>query len=392
MATTLIINPGSSSRKYALYREGKLVFEYQFESNDTGFEVCSQKRGSQQTCQSISVEGFGSAFLKVVKEVQKYLEEEKVSLDAIGVRVVAPGTFFQKHAVIDGVYLSMLQSKEVSVPLHIPAIIKAITQCREHFPETTLIGVSDSAFHSTLPPCAREYSLLRADAEAYDIHRFGYHGLSASSVVNRVHAVIGKDPARMIVCHIGNGVSITAVKDGKSVETSMGFAPVSGVPMGTRAADLDPSALLELMRLRSMRPADASLYVHTNGGLSGLAGDGDIRRLLDRRSHGDQQAKEALELFAYHIQKAIAASTIALGGFDTLVLTGTAALRSSELRTLVTKKLTHFGIGIDEDRNDLLVGKEGVISVQRSMIKVTVMRTDEMGEMMHIATDLIARK
>lgn len=392
METALVINPGSSSRKYALYKDGLQVLEFCFENTDTGYEVCSHKQGEQQVCNAISQEGFGSAFTKVADAVKKYLEAEKMTLNRIAIRVVAPGTEFQKHVVIDDVFVSKLQAKEVSVPLHIPAILKELNEAKKLFPDTPLVAVSDSAFHTTMPAFVREYSLSKSDAEAYDIHRFGYHGLSVESVVHRVHGVIGRDPERMVVCHVGNGVSVTAVKDGKSIDTTMGYAPVSGVPMGTRAADLDPSAMLELMRVRNMRPAEAAVYVHTNGGLAGLAGDGDIRRLLDRKSHGDTAATQALDLFAYHIQKAVAGATVALGGFDVLVLTGTAAIRSVELRKLLTDKLSHFGIGIDEDRNDLLVGKEGVISLQRSMVKVVVMRTDEMGEMQRIALQTDVKK
>jgi acetate kinase len=388
MKTTLVINPGSSTRKYALYASGRPTLEFSFESTDSGFEMCSQKMGTQQICEAVSQTSFEVAFAKVAKEVKRYLDEHKSTLDIIAVQIVAPGSQFQKHSIVDDVFISLLKSKEISVPLHIPAVVKEIEQAREHFKDAKIIAVSDSAFHTTLTPVAREYSLARADAEAYDIHRFGYNGLSVQSIVNRIHAIIGRDPARIVVCHIGDGVSVTAVKDGKSVETTMGFAPVSGLPMGSRAGDLDPSCLLELMRLRNMSSYDASLYVHKSGGLAGLGGDGDIRRLLDRRSHGDERAKFALEFFAYHIQKAVAAATVPLAGIDALVLTGTASLRSSELRTLVVSGLKHFGIDIEQDRNNLLVGKEGVISVQQSMVKVLVIRTDEMGEIARIAEQL----
>lgn len=386
MEATLVINPGSSSRKYALYVDGQMVLEYGFESTDAGFEVCSQKKGVQQTCEAVSKESFESALEKVSSDVKKYLQTENANLLRIGVRIVAPGTVFQEHKLIDDIYLSHLRSKEVAAPLHVPAILREINQAKKYFPVLPIIGVSDSAFHHTMPTIAREYSIDRADAVAYDIHRFGYHGLSVESVVNRIHAVIGVDPKRLAVCHVGNGVSVTAVKEGKSVDTTMGFAPVSGLPMGSRAGDLDPSCLLEVMRLRNMNVADTSLYIHTNGGLSGLGGDGDIRRLLDRKARNDSAAATALEVFAYHIQKAIAAATVSMGGIDAIALTGTASVRSSELRDLLTRHITHLGLTIDTDKNDLLVGKEGVITAQQSAVKVVVMRTDEMGEMARIAT------
>ena len=237
-----------------------------------------------------------------------------------------------------------------------------------------------------MPPRAREYSILVDDVNTHDIHRFGYHGLSVSSVVRRIHPIIGQDPERMIICHVGGGTSVTAVKNGKSVETTMGFSPSSGLPMGSRAGDIDAAAILELMRVKSLRPADAEMYINTNGGLTGMAKDADIRRLLNRRSQNDAVATHALDVFAYKIQKAIAAQTVALGGLDAVVLTATAAIRSSELRSLILDGLTHLGVQISKDRNDLLVGKDGTINVRNSEVKVVVMRTDEMGEMAFIAS------
>lgn len=385
MGITLVVNPGSSSKKYALYKDGQTVLEYSYEGVESGYEVCTQKRGGQQTCESIMPFTFQTAFAHVAKAVQEYCVSDSCTVGAIAIRVVAPGTSFQKHARIDEAYIATLRSKEQTAPLHIPAILKEIEACKEYFPSTPLIAASDSAFHASLPLVAREFSLRREDAATLDIHRFGYHGLSVASVVNRVHSITGQDPARLVVCHVGSGVSVTAVKNGSSVETTMGYSPVSGIPMGTRASDIDPGAFLEIMRQKNMRPSEATVYLNTGGGLAGLAGDGDIRRLLDRRAKGDMSATMALDLFVYRIQKAIAASTVSLQGIDGLVLTGTAAFRSSELRSKITGNLSYLGIDIDSNRNDVLVGKEGVVSVHNAKVKVVVMRTDEMREMARIA-------
>ncbi|MEY2665204.1 MAG: acetate kinase [Candidatus Parcubacteria bacterium] len=390
MATTLVVNPGSSSRKYALFHDGKVMLEFSFEGTGTGYEVCLQKADGRQTCEPITVPDFDNAFARVKDAVSAYCTEQKVSLDVISLRLVVPGTAFAKHRFIDAVCLSEIYSYEFSAPLHIPAIIREVEACRLHFPKVTLVGVSDSAFHATLPPIARRYSLKAADAAELDLYRFGYHGLSVSSVVHRVHAVTGKDYDRLIVCHVGNGVSITALKAGVSIETSMGYSPLSGVPMGTRASDLDPGVLLELMKKKNLRLFELSVYLHKNGGLSGLAGEGDIRHLLERRSKMDSVATEALDTFTYHIQKQIAAASVATAGIDAIVFTGTAAQRSAELRKLICSKLGYLGIEIDEDKNDLMVGKEGVINTKTSPVKVVVMKTDEMREMA-VAAELFAQ-
>jgi acetate kinase len=393
MASTLVVNPGSSSRKYALYVDGKVEVELRFEQTNTGFEVCSQVRGAQQICEATEKKGFSSSFGCVADEVDAYLARSATggSLDTIAVRIVAPGSFFQQHAFIDDEYIKRLQERESLAPLHIPVVMREIRQIQSRYPAVRLVAASDSAFHSTMPPCARNYSIPHTDSELHDIYRFGYHGLSVSSIVRRIHAVVGIDPERMVVCHIGNGTSVTAVKKGVSIETTMGFAPSTGVPMGTRAGDIDNAALLELQKVNHWKASEAELYINTNGGLQGLAGESDIRMLLERRAQGDRVAIEALDTFGYHIQKAVAAMTVPLGGLDALVLTATASVRSTELRKIVTSRLQHLGIALSEDRNNLIVGKDGVVSKRNCPVKVVVMRTHEMREMACVATELACR-
>ncbi len=381
MATTLVVNPGSSSRKYALFSDNKIVLEFSFEGTGTGYEVCLQKSDGRQTCEPITVPDFDNAFARVKEAVLAYCTEQRTTLDLISLRLVVPGSAFAKHRLIDAVCLSEIYNHEFSAPLHIPAIIREIEACKIHYPKVPLVGVSDTAFHTTLPFVAKRYSLKTADANELDLYRYGYHGLSIGSVVHRVHAVTGKDPERMVVCHVGNGVSVTALKHGVSVDTSMGYSPLSGVPMGTRASDLDPGAILEVMRKKNFRLFEMSVYLHKNGGLAGLAGEGDIRHLLERRSKGEVAATEALDLFTYRIRKEIAAATVPTEGIDALVFTGTAVQRSSELRKLICNGLTYLGLELDEERNDVLVGKEGVISSKNSLAKIVVMKTDEMREM-----------
>ncbi|MCA9362745.1 acetate/propionate family kinase [Candidatus Kaiserbacteria bacterium] len=389
MATTLVVNPGSSSRKYALYCDGNLVLDLRFEDTQAGFEMCTRFSGGQQICEPIKESQFSDAQALVADEVDKYLFRESAgSLGSVIVRVVAPGTYFQNHRVIDDEFIKKLQASGVSAPLHIPTILREIAGLKKHFKLAKLLAASDSAFHKTMPNKARCYSIDAVDARAHDLYRFGYHGLSVASIVRRVHSVIGQDPERMIVCHIGSGASVTAVKAGRSVETTMGFSPTSGLPMSSRAGDLDAAALLELMRFKNLRLDDAEMYLNTRGGLAGLANEPDIRRLLDRRAQYDSTAKQALEKFAYSIQQAIAASTVSLGGLDVLVLTATAAVRSAELRHLILAELSHLGIVVSPDRNNALVGSDGVVSVRNSQVKVVVMRTDEMGEMANIAYSL----
>lgn len=388
MALTFVVNPGSVSKKYALFQERAPVLQFVFEHTVSGFEVCVHAGDGLQQCSSITQEEYQDSFTRVSIEVQRYLSMHQCTLDTVAVRVLAPGRQFQQHQAIDDAFVFALRQQEFSMPLHVPFILQEIQNCKQTFADTPMVAISDSAFHQTLPQRARDFSIDRSDAETYDIYRFGYHGLSVASVIRRIHPVTGNNPSRTIVCHVGGAVSVTSVKDGKSVDTSMGYSPSSGLPMGSQVGDIDPGGLLQLMRAKNLKPSEASMYLHSKGGLYGLAETSDIRQLLDRRSRGDATAKQALDLFIFHIQKAIAAATVSLGGVDMLVLTGTACTRSSELRRFLLQDLAYLGMDIDIDRNDVLVGQDGVCSTQKSKVKVATIRTDEMGEMAH-AVDLL---
>lgn len=386
MGTTLVVNPGSSSRKYALYRGDKIALEIALENTKNGFEMCHQTTGEQQFCKSITAKDFKNSFSLITEEVEKYLFKENLGkLNFVAIRVVAPGTYFQKHTEITDEYVKKMKEREISTPLHIPIILREIKNARESFKQAKVIAVSDSAFFAEMPAKAREYSITSEDSKKLDIYRFGYHGLSVASITRRIHSIIGIEPEKMVVCHVGNGTSVSAVKNGVGVDTTMGFSPSSGLPMGSRAGDLDAPALLELMRVKNWKPTDAELYINTRCGLAGLGNDSDIRTLLDRKSQNDAAAVHALEVFSYKIQQAVAKMTVALGGMDVLVLTATASVRSFELRKIILSGLEHLGVNLNEDRNNLLVGKDGVISVRNSPVKVVVMKTDEMGEMAYIA-------
>jgi len=390
MAATLVVNPGSSSRKYALYGGDSPLLEVRYESTQAGFEKCTRLLGKQPVCEAVSEKEFALSFQHAACLAEEELKRRfpDKNLTRVVVRVVAPGSYFQEHRLVDKEYLKRLESNLASAPLHTPIALREIKAVRAVYKDIAIIAASDSAFHKEMPMRAREYSIAREDADKYDLHRFGYHGLSVSSVVRRIHNLAGGFPERLIVCHIGNGVSVTSVLKGKSVETTMGFAPASGLPMGSRAGDVDNTVLFELMKKHHWSAADAETYVNSRGGLVGLAGDSDIRILLERRAKGDEVAVNALNTFAYHIKKAIAAGMVALEGLDVLVLTATAAVRSSELRTLLLQNMSQFGIKLSAERNESITGREGVISPRNSLIKVIVMRTDEMGEMARVGKQM----
>jgi len=390
MSVTLVINPGNVSRKYALYVTGAPIIKWEAEVAGKGYQLCTHRIGTPLVCESLSQEDFSSIFTRIAHEVRAYTETEKVTLSAVVVRVVAPGTALQKHAVVDMKYLQTLQAREAASPLHIPAVVRAIQNTQHHFPDTPTIAASDSAFHATMPAAARQYSLPVALAAEHDIYRFGFHGLSVSSIVNRVHAIVGQDPKKLIVCHLGDGMSVTAVQNSKSVDTTMGFSAATGLPMGSRGGDIDATALLEVMRAKHLKPTEAELFLTSACGLSGLAGEVDLRSVLARRAVDDNAATVAVEHLVRSVSKSIAGMTAVLGGVDAIVFTASAGVRSSELRMMICKKLSHLGVKISEARNQVTISKDGVISEHNSPVKVVVMRTDEMGEMAAVAEFVLA--
>ncbi len=385
MEITLIINPGSSSKKFTLYKDDSQVLHAYVERTTDGFEMCTSVNGVQQRSQSVNKDKFHESLSSFVK----YAKDKKVigeisEIHKVVVRVVAPGTSFQKHTEITDLYIKQLRDKELYASLHIPHILCEIDHARKLLPDTKMIAASDSAFHSTIPNYIRNYSISEKETKDFDIYRFGYHGLSVASVVRRMHVVTGMEPKRAIVCHIGSGVSITAIKDGKSFDTTMGYSPANGLLMASRAGDLDIGGLLALMQARNLKPLDAETFIQNHGGLRGLTGEIDLRLLLEKRAQGEEVADCAIKSYVHHLQKAIGGFMAVLGGLDLLVFTATAGERSSILRSLVTTELKGLGVVLDDDKNELCVSRDGVISTTDSKVKVAVIRTDESDEMLRV--------
>jgi acetate kinase len=389
MGVTLIVNPGSSSKKFALYKDNVRLLDAYVESSIDGYNICTLVKGVQQNCSPINRRRFHESLGDFL---QQAIEENFISslmdVNTVAVRVVAPGTFFQTHRELNHEYLKKLQVVEAVAPLHIPHLLKEIEIIKKLLPQARLLAVSDSAFHAVIPDFIKNYSIPEKDASKYDIYRFGYHGLSVASVVRRSHAVVGFDAKRMIVCHIGSGVSVTAVKDEKSLDTSMGYAPGSGLIMGSRAGDLDSGALLAIMKKQNLKPIDAETYIQTQGGLIGLTGESDLRIILERRAHGDLVAQKAIASFIYQIQKTIGGYIAVMGGLDLLVFTATAGERNPTLRDLITKNLSGFGIKVDVEKNESCISNNGVISAMGSGIKVAVIKADETDEIMRITNTI----
>lgn len=390
MGATLAVNPGSSSRKYELYRGTTRIFTAVFEQTGEGYGMCTAINDMQQTCTESSVRAYDAALDECIKiACERGLLKSPKEITRVGVRIVCPGTYFAKHQIITDGYIERLKKMYDAAPLHIPHMLTEIAALGRVLPHAHVVGVSDSAFHATIPSHVRTYSIDALDSDALDIYRFGYHGLSVASVVRRTTEIRGTFPERAIVCHVGSGVSVTTLMKGKSVDTTMGFGPMSGLMMNTRVGDIDPSALLYLMEKKKWTPLEAATYLNSKCGIRGMLGHSDLRVTLERLERGDTRATQTVAMYIYRIKKAIGAAVATLGGVDLLVLTATAPERNPTVRALICADLAVFGITLDVEKNDALIGNTGWIHGVASSAEVLVVHTEEMGEIARVADSCV---
>jgi acetate kinase len=274
--------------------------------------------------------------------------------DAIAHRVVHGGDRFVQPTRIDESVLAELDQLSHLAPLHNPPALAAIRRAREVYPQTVQVAVFDTAFHATLPPHAREYALPRDLSQRFGIRRYGFHGISHAHVMNAVAAEL-KVPAeklRIISCHLGNGASITAIEHGRSVDTSMGMTPLEGLVMGTRAGDLDPGILLDLIQSGSFGSEELDALLNRQSGLTGLTGTNDMREIERRAGEGDEECRRALALYAYRVRRYIGGYAAAMGGVDAIAFTGGVGENSAGIRQACVQRLEFLGAKIVVVRAD----------------------------------------
>jgi acetate kinase len=384
METILTVNIGSASKKYALYQGGDLLCRAHVESEDNTFQATFFHEHDKEVLRLSPDEYQNTVTIVLGKFIALGFITTPSDIDAIGIRIVAPGTYFAEHKNIDETYLRNLVSVEEYAPLHITPAREEIDRIHHTLPDIPLISVSDSAFHSHLPPQARRYSVRKSDAEAIDMYRFGYHGISIESLVEKIRANGEPLPERIIVCHLGGGASITAVKNGTSVDTSMGATPLSGLLMNTRAGEIDAGATLYFAKKTGRSIEDIEDYLNTECGLLGITEKtGDVRELLEGEGRGDAESALALEMFAYNVKKYIGAYTSALNGLDLLVLSGTISERSNVMREKICSNMEYLNIVLDKEKNSAVgnITDDAFIHQDTSSVRVAVMKTDESAQM-----------
>ena len=390
----LVVNLGSASKKYALYEGDNELFFAHYEKEGSDVVVTEGKNGARIrsviTPQEYEVSAKRLVDLLIASGCITALND----ISAIGFRVVAPGEYFNATKLIDDEYRAKLAQEYEIAPLHVVAVSKGIEEIYALFPETPLVAVSDSVFHAELPDYARTYALPIEDSKKLSLYRYGYHGISIRSVLHTIKEIAGAVPSRVIVCHLGGGASVTAVKDGKSVDTSMGFTPLEGLVMATRSGDIDSGALIYLARKLGLSLEALDEYLNHQCGLLGLSGgkESGVRELIELEKAGDENAKLALAVFTYRIRKYIGAYTAVLGGLDMLVFTATIGERSSIIRARVCDGLECFGVKIDELKNNLITGDASdFIDDGKLSARVAVIKTNEMGQILTDMTEFLGR-
>lgn len=380
----LVINCGSSSLKFQLIDsesekvlakglcerigiDGRLVYQPEgAEKEISDLSMPTHKQAIQFVLDALTNEKSG--VIKSLKEV-----------GAVGHRVVHGGEEFAASAVITEEMLASVESCNDLAPLHNPANLIGIRACQELMPGVPMVGVFDTAFHQTMPEEAYIYGLPYEYYEKYKVRRYGFHGTSHSYVSKRAAEILGKDYNGMktIVCHLGNGASICAVNNGKSVDTSMGLTPLEGLIMGTRSGNIDPAIMEFIAKKENLDIEGVMNVLNKKSGVFGVSGvSSDFRDLEAAAQEGNERAKLAQKVFAYNVVKFIGAYTAAMNGVDTIVFTAGLGENDKKIRSEICSYLGYLGIAIDDEANSIR-GEETVISTKESKVTVMVIPTNE---------------
>ena len=381
----LVINCGSSSLKFQLINSDteEVLAKGLCERIGIDGRLTYQPAGGEKEKTDLAMPTHEEAIQYVINALTNEKTGVVKSLDeigAVGHRVVHGGEKFASSAIITEEMKKAVEECNELAPLHNPANLIGIAACEKLMPGTPMVGVFDTAFHQTMPQKAYMYGLPYEYYEKYKVRRYGFHGTSHSFVSKRAAEILGVpyDQTKTIVCHLGNGSSVSAVLNGKSVDTSMGLTPLEGLVMGTRSGDIDP-AILEFIAKKENLDIDGLMdVVNKKSGVYGLSGNlsSDFRDLWDAADAGNEKAKVALEVFAYRVAKYVGAYVAAMNGVDNIVFTAGIGENDHGVRELVLGYLGYLGIEIDEEANNAR-GQEIMISKPGSKVNVLVIPTNE---------------
>ncbi|WP_313530134.1 acetate/propionate family kinase [Anaerotignum sp.] len=381
----LVLNCGSSSLKYQLFdmeNEDVLAKGLCERIGIEGSRLKHQPAGKDDVVFEDYLEDHDVAVKKVMEALtnpEHGVVKSMKEINAVGHRVVHGGEYFAGSVIIDDAVKEALEKCSELAPLHNPANLIGIAACEKLMPGVPQVGVFDTAFHQTMPERAYLYAIPYEYYEKYKIRRYGFHGTSHRYVSEEAARMLERpyDQTKTITCHLGNGGSICAVRNGKSIDTTMGFTPLEGLVMGTRAGDVDAAVITFLMEKEKLTPQEMDNILNKKSGVLGISGvSSDFRDIEDASEHGNTRAEAALDVFAYKVAKRIGAYAAAMNGVDCIVFTAGLGENSGSTRRLICDYLGYLGVHIDSYNNSLR-GKAMEISASDSRVRVLVIPTNE---------------
>lgn len=367
----LVLNPGSATVKFGVYRITDRP------ASVAAIDAAAVLAGGvvESSTPALAVEQIVNRLLATGEH-----GEPPIGIDAVGCRVVHGGAALVEPTRVTASVLDQLRTLTELAPLHIPADIAVLEWVQESLPGTPVIAVFDTAFHRTLPDVARTYALPTELCARFGLRRYGFHGISHGSVSARLIEQLGRGPTgtRIITCHLGSGASVCAVRDGQSIDISMGLTPMEGLMMGTRSGDVDPGLVLFLLRSAGMTADDVDDLLNRQSGLLGLSGlSADLREVERAALAHDPRAELALEVFAYRTAKYIGAFAVALEGVDAVAFTGGIGEHSPSMRRRICRRLEFLGLRLDDARNRGANGRAVQISEPNSAAPIWLMPAEE---------------
>lgn len=390
----LVLNAGSSSLKYQLINpetaevkasgvcerigiDGKLVHKAKGHKIKKDIEMPTHKEAIE-----IVLDFLTNSEDKVIKSTDE--------IKAIGHRVVHGGEYFNQSVIVDEEVIKKIESLIPLAPLHNPAHIIGMKICRELMPNTPNVAVFDTAFHQTMPASSFMYAIPYEDYQEHKVRKYGFHGTSHYYVSNEAKKMLAKDKSKVIVCHLGNGSSICAVRDGKSIDTSMGLSPLEGLVMGTRSGDLDPAVISYLMEKKNMTATEMINYLNKKSGMLGVSGiSSDLREVIEACEKGDERAITAIDMKCNRIKKYICSYAGVLEGVDAICFTAGIGENADLIREKVCNGLEFMGIEIDEEKNKTREDGAREINTEASKTKIYVIPTNEEYVIAHDTYELV---
>lgn len=379
----LVLNAGSSSLKYQVIEmpSQKVKCVGLIERIGMNDAIFSHQKEDEKTTETSPIKNHEMGLQKIATALldAKIGVLKSVSdIVAVGHRVVHGGKKFSKTVIIDKDVKSNIRSLFELAPLHNPANLSGIEIAETIFPEAKQIAIFDTAFHQTMPKKAYQYAIKNEFLEKYHIRAYGFHGTSHKYVSEKAIEYLGEDNSKKIITiHLGNGCSMTAIENGKSIDHSLGFGPMNGLVMGTRAGDIDQSVIFYLMNSLHKTASEVNNLLQKEGGMLGLTGFSDLREISENAEKGNENCKNALELASYRIKKYIGAYASILNGLDAIVFTAGIGENSTLMRKIVCENLDFLGIILDDEKNNIKSKELREIQTKDSKVKILVIPTNE---------------